>query len=399
MTAQMTTLGDILPRVGGSIKTGPFGTKLSASEYTLDGAPVISVGEIGDGRLRVSEETRRVPPDVSRRMPEYVLRPGDIVFGRKGAVDRSAIVRASESGYFLGSDGIRLRLGSGVAPEYIAHWMQSSVARDWLVRHSVGTTMLTLTPPVLETLPIRLPELDEQIRVADALSDADALISSIQDSLVKKRDIKLGMMQELLTGRTRLPSFSGDWHVRTIGDVATVVMGQSPSGRSYNTTGLGVPLIQGNADIRNRRTFDRVWTTEPTKRVRVNDVVLTVRAPVGYTGIAMSDACLGRGVCGISAGKSTPFLFHALVAAEPTWALHEQGSTFTAVNSAQLRAFEISWPDEAGERAAIAQVLTDAGAEIDLVERRLSVARDTKRGMMQELLTGRTRLLSQEVVA
>lgn len=176
-------------------------------------------------------------------------------------------------------------------------------------------------------------------------------------------------------------------------------MGQSPSGRSYNARGQGVPLIQGNADIRDRRTFDRVWTTEPTKHVRGGEVVLTVRAPVGYVAIASKNACLGRGVCGISAGGSTPFLFHALVAAEPTWVQLEQGSTFTSVNSAQVRAFEIDWPDDTDERDAIASALSDADEEFAALERRLEGARAVKQGMMKELLTGRTRLVPVEVLA
>lgn len=199
-------------------------------------------------------------------------------------------------------------------------------------------------------------------------------------------------MQELLTGRTRLPGFSGEWSKQAIGEIANVIMGQSPSGKSYNARGIGIPLIQGNADIRDRRTIDRVWTTEPTKHVRAGEIVLTVRAPVGYTAIATEEACLGRGVCGISAGKSTPFLFHALVAAEPTWALLEQGSTFTSVNSVQVRAFELDWPQDVNEGAAISTVLDDADAEIDALGRLIAKKRDIKRGMMQELLTGRTRL-------
>ena len=83
----------------GQIKTGPFGTLLKASEYSgTDGVPLISVGEIGAGQFKVNEHTPRVPAIVIRRLPQYVLRTGDIVFGRKGAVDRSALVTEAEDG-------------------------------------------------------------------------------------------------------------------------------------------------------------------------------------------------------------------------------------------------------------------------------------------------------------
>lgn len=243
---------------------------------------------------------------------------------------------------------------------------------------------------------VALPDVPEQRVIAEVLDDASALVDCLQALIEKKRDVKQGMMQELLTGRTRLQGFRDEWQVRTVGEVATVVMGQSPSGSSYNTKAHGVVLIQGNADIENRRSFDRVWTTSPSKRVRKGDVVLTVRAPVGFTARAHADACLGRGVCGLSTTDSTDFLFHALVAAEDKWALFEQGSTFTSVNSDQVRAFEIDWSMDVVERDAIAAVLNDADAEIAALERRLESARAVKVGMMQELLTGRTRLPVKE---
>src|SRR5689334_15164395 len=114
MAGESSTIGALLDATGGSIKTGPFGTKLKAAEYTATGVPVISVGEVGFGRLRIHDDTPRVDESVSGRMPEFILKAGDIVFGRKGAVERSAQIQADEDGYFLGSDGIRIRLNSEV---------------------------------------------------------------------------------------------------------------------------------------------------------------------------------------------------------------------------------------------------------------------------------------------
>ena len=105
-----TTIGELIAEQGGSVKTGPFGTTLKASEYAIEGVLLISVREVGYGILRIDESTPRVPPTVIDRLPEYLLRSGDIVFGRKGAVDRSAHINIEQDGWFLGSDGIRLRL-------------------------------------------------------------------------------------------------------------------------------------------------------------------------------------------------------------------------------------------------------------------------------------------------
>ena len=161
-----TTIGDLIDAFGGSIKTGPFGTSLKASEYSDDGVPLISVREVGYGNLRLDEKTPRVGEDVVSRLPEYILKEGDIVFGRKGAVDRSAIVAPDQDGWFLGSDGIRLRLPSECEPYFIACALRVPTARDWLIQHASGSTMASLNQGIISRIPVLLPDIDTQRRIA-----------------------------------------------------------------------------------------------------------------------------------------------------------------------------------------------------------------------------------------
>lgn len=117
---------------------------------------------------------------------------------------------------------------------------------------------------------------------------------------------------------------------------------------------------------------------------------MSVRAPVDEVSRAVFDVCLGRGVCAIR--FPSDFLYHYLIWLEPTWAKHSKGSTFDSVNSADVKALEISIPKPA-EQSAIAAILSDMDAEIAALESKLAKARQVKQGMMQELLTGRTRLI------
>ena len=238
------------------------------------------------------------------------------------------------------------------------------------------------------------PTKAEQEAIAEALSDADKLLEALEKLIVKKQAIKQAAMQQLLTGKTRLPGFSGAWTKKPLIELATITMGQSPPSMSYNLREEGLPLIQGNADIKDRRTVDRVWTTHASKYCDSDDMLLTVRAPVGAVAVASKNVCLGRGVCGLKPIGNSAFLFHALVHAESRWQILEQGSTFTAANSEQVGQFRLCIPTDENEQRAIATVLSDMDTEIASLEQRRDKTRAIKQGMMQQLLTGRVRLVS-----
>lgn len=172
------TVKDLLERHGGSIKTGPFGTVLKASEYTTLGVPVISVGEVGYGRFRIDQSTPRAPDSVTSRLPQFLLEPGDIVFARKGAVDRSCLVGPAQAGWFLGSDGIRLRPPQECDARFLSYSVQGPESRRWLQQHALGTTMASLNQGVIERLPLHLPPLAAQRAIADVLGALDEMIES-----------------------------------------------------------------------------------------------------------------------------------------------------------------------------------------------------------------------------
>ena len=200
---KQSTIGALIRGDGGSVQTGPFGTLLKASEYATPGLPLISVGEIGPGVLRIGEKTPRVPRSVVQRLPEYVLRDGDIVFGRKGAVDRSALVRGDRA--FLGSDALRLRLPRSCHPPFVARQLQTHSVRTWLLQNAIGTTMASLNQEILQRVSLLMPPtVPEQIAIAAIISDMDAEIAALERRRDKTRLLKQGMMQELLTGRIRL---------------------------------------------------------------------------------------------------------------------------------------------------------------------------------------------------
>ena len=314
--------------------------------------------------------------------------PPGVVTGRYGTIGELFLI--SEPFWPLNTT-LFVREFHGNDPHFIYYLLQRFDFASFSGKSGVpgvNRNDLRLETVVLPTDP------SEQSTIAAVLDDVDSLLDSLDRLIAKKQDLKHAVMQQLLTGRTRLPGFSGEWKVNQLGDVAEIVMGQSPSSAYYNTRSEGLPLIQGNADASNRKTVARVFTTQVTKTARAGDILMTVRAPVGEVFRATFDACLGRGVCAIR--FSNDFLYHFLVFLEPRWAKHSKGSTFDSVSSNDIKAVEFEIPTDVDEQTDIAAVLSDMDTEITALEARRDKTRDLKQAMMQELLTGNTRLVHPE---
>ena len=169
-------------------------------------------------------------------------------------------------------------------------------------------------------------------------------------------------------------------------------MGTSPSSTSYNNDGRGWPLIQGNADIKNRHTSPSRWTTELTTECLIGDLVMTVRAPVGDVALSKHHACVGRGACVIKPkpGIKQHFLFQLLVLNEKKWNRFGQGSTFTCLTREDIRNCKFVIPN-LQEQSRIAAVLSTCDREIELLKKKQEKLKEQKKGLMQKLLTGEIR--------
>jgi type I restriction enzyme S subunit len=357
--------------------------------------PLMKMGNIARGYFDMSKVEFIVPgvPPESQHRLEY----GDVLFNTRNTLElvgKVAIWRDELPVAYYNSNLMRLEFDANevCSNEYANYALNTdgSVAR--LRALATGTTSVAaIYTRDLMGLQFVVPPKPEQRAIAAALSDVDALLGGLHRLIAKKRDLKQAAMQQLLTGQTRLPGFHGKWEVKRLGRVAEIVMGQSPSSLNYNTRGDGLPLIQGNADVANRKTIVRVFTSQMTKEGRAGDIIMSVRAPVGAVSRATFDVCLGRGVCAIR--FSNDFLYHLLIFLEPTWSKHSKGSTFDSVDKNDVEAVEIWLPADAEEQAAIAAVLSDMDAELAALEARRDKTRDLKQAMMQELLTGKTRLV------
>jgi type I restriction enzyme S subunit len=196
----------------------------------------------------------------------------------------------------------------------------------------------------------------------------------------------MGGLMSRLVPKLRFKEFSGEWEEKKLGDVSNINMGQSPASSSYNNTNNGIYLIQGNADIKDRFSNPRQWTTEPTKLCDIGDLILTVRAPVGYIAKSLHKTCIGRGVCSLSKKENNniEFIYQFLLSYEKNWVSLEQGSTFTAVSGNDIKSLKINTPIPK-EQQKIASCLSSLDALIEAQNKKVSALKQHKKGLMQQL--------------
>ncbi len=255
---------------------------------------------------------------------------------------------------------------------------------------------------VLEFLVPLPPTKAEQEAIAEALSDADALIESLEQLLAKKRHLKQGAMQELLTGKKRLPGFSDEWEVKRLGEVAKIQRGASPRPIDSpiwfdENSSIGWVRISDvtRSGMYLTETLQRLSPqgVEHSRPVASGSLIMSICATVGRPIITSIDVCIHDGFVvfdNLQADKK--FLYYVLAWIEPDWSKHGQTGSQMNLNTPLINGTPVNFPPLL-EQSAIAAVLADMDAEITELESELAKTSALKQGMMQKLLTGEIRLI------
>ncbi|OOY27797.1 hypothetical protein BMI90_11355 [Thioclava sp. L04-15] len=295
---------------------------------------------------------------------------------------------------------------------YLAHLFRGMEA-EW-DRLMAGSTHNTIYMPTFENMQILVPPMEEQEAIAEALSDADALIEGLERLIAKKRLIKQGAMQDLLTAKRRLPGFSGEWVERKLGDYGRCLRGVSYDGQadlSETDTSGTVRLLRANnvqdgqivfsdmqfvnSDrVRNHQLLQegdmlicmangsRALVGKSAKFSEPDEMAYTFGAFMGAFRMT-SDACSGRYIAHLLQSDRYRRMLGVILS----------GSAINNLAPSQIENFKFSFAVDKLEQEAIADVLDDMDAEIQALDTRLEKARQVKEGMMQNLLTGRIRLV------
>ena len=196
------------------------------------------------------------------------------------------------------------------------------------------------------------------------------------------------MMQKIFSRELRFKDDEGrdypEWEEKKLGEIANITMGQSPSSACYNEEYIGLPLIQGNADVKDRKTEPRVYTSEITKTCDIGDIIMSVRAPVGAISMSLHNACIGRGVCSIKPRYNVEYVYQFLLKYESKWSQVSQGSTFESVNSNDIKSLKILFPN-LDEQNKIGNFLKNIDKRIEKEQEKLDSLNEYKKGLLQQM--------------
>lgn len=383
-----------------TFRTGPFGSALHKSDYTNNGVPVVNPMHIVDGKIEPTQ-SMTISEQAATKLSDFRMAPGDIVIGRRGDMGRCAVVQKSEAGWLCGTGSMIVR-SLNVDPDFLQRVLSSQQAITAITDSSVGTTMVNLNQSTLAKLRVQFPPIAEQRAIAEALSDVDALLNGLDRLIAKKRDLKQAAMQQLLTGQTRLPGFHGEWEVKRLGDVAEMGSGGTPPSSTSKFYGGDIPWVSiadmtkgGKLIFSTDRNLTAEGLSSSTAQMFPEGTVLyAMYASLGECSIAAIPLCTSQAILGIrpKSNLSGEFLYYFLVSLKGTVKSLGQQGTQANLNKRMVQDFRLSLPS-LQEQVAIAQVLSDMDAELAALEARREKTRQLKQGMMQELLTGRTRLV------
>lgn len=356
--------------------------------------------------------------------PKSKPKKGDLLLTKDGTLGRLALV--DDQLICINQSVAILRPNHKIVAQFFKLLLESPLYQERMFDDAGGSTIKHIYITIVNKMPLGLPaNHKEQTLIATALSDVDNLISELEKLIAKKQAIKTATMQQLLTGRTRLPQFAlhkdgtpkgtkpselgeipEDWDAIKMGDLAKIQRGASPRP-------IDSPIwFERNSTVGWLRISDVTKTskylTETTQSlselgiansrfVPENNLVMSICATVGKPIITKKDLCIHDGFVvfnGLSVNQD--FMYYILKELEDEWSKQGQTGSQMNLNTDLINGTYVAVPKDKTEQTAIATILSDMDEELQALEQRLGKTRQIKQGMMQELLTGKTRLMQPQ---
>lgn len=397
---------DAAAKVSNAIVGGPFGSDLVSADYVKAGIPVIRGQNMS--ATFVSGEFAFVSAKKARSLSANLARSDDLIFTQRGTLGQVSIVPdGTHEDYLVSQSQMKVSLDrSRHDPRFVHQYFVSREGQKKIITSAIQTGVPHTNLGILRSYRFPAPPLPEQCAIAEVLSDVDRLLCNLDRLIAKKRELKQAAMQQLLTGRTRLPGFEGEWEEKPLGQLGSFLKGKGVTKDQANSGNLacvryGELYTHHDDVIRNFFSWISLDVAETATRLHCGDVL--------FAGSGETKEEIGK--CAAFVGKQEAYAGGDIVILRP----HAADSVFLGyvLNGAAVRRQKASrgqgdavvhisptaladiccFMPEPAEQTAIAAVLSDMDAELAALEARRNKTRALKQAMMQELLTGRTRLI------
>jgi type I restriction enzyme, S subunit len=331
------------------VAIGPFGSSIKIETFVPTGVPVISGQHLHGTRVEDNGHNFISIEHAEKLKNSNVFR-GDVIFTHAGNIGQAAYIPETSKyeRYIISQRQFYMRCDrSKILPEFVTRYFKTPEGQHKLLANASSVGVPSIARPVsyLRTVEIPVPPLREQeiiTQIFDSLDDKIELNQRINETLE-------ALAQSLFkswfvdAAQSALPK---GWSMGKLTDIADIVMGLSPEGESYNTDGVGTPLINGPVEFGEYFPVKTKWTTSPTRMAQAGDLIFCVRGSTTGRRVISDDAyCLGRGVCGIRAKEgANTFLYQTVGFGLQSLLSKTTGSVFPSLSAPDIKGFPIVLP-------------------------------------------------------
>ncbi len=362
---------------------GQYGANAPSVPYSPNLPLYIRITDIDDDGKYIF--SNRVSVNISD-YKNYLLEKGDIVFARTGATTGKTYLYNENDGQFVFA-GFLIKFSPNtnlINPYYLKLSTEMPFYKSWIKVMSVRSGQPGVNAEEYAKCPLLLPPLAEQEKIAEILGAWDSAIEKLTALIAAKRLQKKGLMQKLLTARIRLPGFTGEWQKVKLGEIAAISKGEQLGRLEMTETGV-YPVINGG--------ISKSGLTDSYNREKNTITISEGGNSCGFVAF-MKERFWCGGHCYALSNLQTNlhFLFQILKFEESDIMRLRVGSGLPNIQKSSLDSFSLCIPTDISEQKTIADILSKTDEEIDLLVRKLDLLQSQKKGLMQQLLTGKIRV-------
>jgi len=402
-----------------SLTGGPFGSDLKSSDYTREGVRIIQLQNIGDGEFR-NKDSIYTSKLKAQELFSCQIFPDDIIMSKMGdPVGRACLIPNIEDKFIMCSDGIRVKIDrNSFDNKFIFYSINHPYFRKSIERIALGSTRKRVGLVELKTLTLKIPPVKEQKKIAKILSTLDQAIEATQKLIAKEKNIKKGLMHDLLTngidqnGKIRSPQthkykeselglIPEGWKVDILGNIVKIVGGGTPARNidEYWENGT-IPWVTVK-DLHNKlyitNSEEKITLSSidhsATNLIKANNVITSTRMGIGRFFINTVDITINQDLKALipKKGIDTIFLLWNLLYHGKKLEALGTGTTVKGILLSDLKTLKLLLPSSQ-EQQKIANILTTQDKKIETEEKNLAKLKELKKGLMNDLLSGKVRV-------